>query len=203
MAKAATSGQARAFNAMIISRLDEEVLKQIDGGKFQQDAIDKPENFIPNFIEFINNGCRMQVIGNHEVNTDAIPSLPFDGATIEFHKKGGIIKLNPSAIVLHLSENQKDGKVIQGYELHKELKKMPVLSACVLDYLLVNPHLIPEEWKGKYIYFWGTIFRDPNGDLYVRCLFWRGGKWQSDCNWLGHVWDGDSPAALSQVSAKK
>ena len=37
MAKAATSGQARAFNAMIISRLDEEVLKQIDGGKFHSE----------------------------------------------------------------------------------------------------------------------------------------------------------------------
>ena len=202
MAKAATSGQARAFNAMIISRLDEEVLKQIDGGKFQQDAIDEPENFIPNFIKFINNGCRMQVIGNHEVNTDAIPSLPFNGATIEFHKKGKIIKLNPSAIVLHLSENQKDGKVIQGYELRKELKKMPVLNACVLDYLLANPHLIPEEWKDKYIYFWGTIFRDSHDNLCVRCLRWRDGEWQSYYNWLVDGWFGYNPAALSQVSAK-
>lgn len=56
MAKAATSGQARAFNAMTVSRIDEETLKQIDSEKFQK-AIDKPEEFISNFIAWINNGC--------------------------------------------------------------------------------------------------------------------------------------------------
>ncbi len=58
MAKAATSGQARAFNAMTVSRIDEEALKQIDGEKLQK-IIDKPEEFIPNFIAWINNGCKI------------------------------------------------------------------------------------------------------------------------------------------------
>lgn len=53
MAKAATSGQARAFNAMLISRLDEEVLERINSEKFQK-AIDEPNLFIPLFIELIN-----------------------------------------------------------------------------------------------------------------------------------------------------
>lgn len=58
MAKAATSGQARSFNAMTISRIDEKVLEQIDSEKFQE-AIDKPNEFISKFISWINNRCEM------------------------------------------------------------------------------------------------------------------------------------------------
>lgn len=33
------------------------------------------------------------------------------------------------------------------------------LNACVMDYLYLHPDLIPDDWKDKKIYFWGTIFR--------------------------------------------
>lgn len=58
MAKAATSGQARAFNSMIISRLDEETLKKIDGTEFQK-FIDSPEQFILNLVLWINSGSQI------------------------------------------------------------------------------------------------------------------------------------------------
>lgn len=107
-------------------------------------------------------------------------------------------------VVFHLSPNQKDGKVIEGHKLRKELEKnkVPVLNACVLDYLLLHPELIPEDWKKdengntRFIYFWGTVFRGADGGLYVRCLFWYGGAWDWDCLYLDDDWDVQNPSAI-------
>lgn len=65
-----------------------------------------------------------------------------------------------------------------------------------MDFYLANPHLIPEEWKGKAVFFWGTIYRDADGHLCVRYLYWRGGGWDWGYRWLDYVWDGDGPAAV-------
>jgi len=172
-------------------------LADIESGKIQE-LIDRQDkrSLIDEIIKFINNGGRMQMVGNHEVNTDIMPALPFPGATIEYHKKRGMVAINPSKVVLHLSPNQKNGKT-QGHNLRKELKGMPVMDACELDYYLANPHLIPEEWKGKAVFFWGTIFRYSDDSLCVRCLVWRGGAWVSSYGWLDNDFDGFLPAALS------
>ena len=71
-----------------------------------------------------------------------------------------------------------------------------MLNANVLDYLLANPHLIPEEWKGKYVFFWGTVYHRRDGDPCVRCLGWNGAGWSWASHWLGASWTGDRPAAL-------
>jgi len=39
------------------------------------------------------------------------------------------------------------------------------MNANVLDYLLAHPELIPEDWKNKYVFFWGTIYRYSSGGL--------------------------------------
>lgn len=114
--------------------------------------------------------------------------------------KTGVLEITDlvKQIVLHLSPNQKDGKVIEGNKLRAELEtdKVPVLNACVLDYLLLHPELIPEEWKTVgAIYFWGTVYRRPGGSLYVRCLCWGGSAWYWDGYWLGNDWNGQRPAA--------
>jgi hypothetical protein len=82
-------------------------------------------------------------------------------------------------IGLYIPEEQK--KVVAGNRVRELLQDQPVLPANVLDYLLANPHLIPEEWKGEFIFFWGTIYRDPSGRLVVRCLYWNGDRWDWDC----------------------
>lgn len=66
----------------------------------------------------------------------------------------------------------------------KELEDQPVLNANVLDFLREHPELIPDEWKGKFTFFWGTIYRHRDGDLYVRCLYWDGGRWDWGCDSL-------------------
>ncbi|MFA5009729.1 MAG: hypothetical protein WC553_00660 [Patescibacteria group bacterium] len=93
------------------------------------------------------------------------------------HQKGGKLEWNPEKIQLYLSNAQNDNSDIEGHELCRELKGKRVLNDCVLDWLIAHPEFIPEEWKGKYIFFWGTIYRDSSGYLRVRFLYWDGGRW--------------------------
>ncbi|MCX6765628.1 MAG: hypothetical protein NT136_01545 [Candidatus Moranbacteria bacterium] len=132
---------------------------------------------------------------DHVINCDADPFVP-SGWNVIRHKKGRQLKWDPTEISLYLSKKQRDRKVIEGNILHKELEKMPVLNANVLDYLLANPHLIPEEWKDKYVFFWGTIYRDSTGYLSVRYLDWHGGRWHWHGRWLDDDWSDFNPAAL-------
>jgi len=124
------------------------------------------------------------VITKVDIDCDAAPFNPWANNyfTIEEHQKGGQWKFDPKQVDFFLSSGQKDGKVVEGNELRKELVKKPVFNANVLDYLLAHPELIPDEWKTdgngdtRYIFFWGTVYRDRDGYLCVRCLYF-GDKW--------------------------
>lgn len=129
------------------------------------------------------------------IDCDANPFIP-DGWSVEEHKKGGMFKFNPEKISLHLSKKQKKGS-IKGKNLRKELANQPVLNANVLEYLLAHPELIPEEWKDKYIFFWGTIYRSSDGYSHVRCLYWDGSKWDWFYDWLVDGFNSDFPAAIT------
>lgn len=137
----------------------------------------------------------------HIIDCDARPFEPSGlMAAPESEQLSGRVRgqfvVSSGAIKLHLSTNQQDGKYIVGRELRKELANEPVLPANVLDWLLANPHLIPEEWKGEVVFFWGTIYRVANGSLCVRCLYFHVGAWHSGYDWLDDVWSGYDPAAL-------
>ncbi len=141
------------------------------------------------------------VMPEHLIDLDADPFVP-DGWKVEEHQKGGAFKWNPAEVKLHLDSGQKNGKRIEGDKLRKRLKGMPVLNANVLDYLLKNPQLIPEDWKKDekgnihYIFFWGTIYRYSVGRLCARCLCWSDGGWRWDARRLDLDWYGDDPAAV-------
>lgn len=134
----------------------------------------------------------------HVIDCDALPYEP-DGWKVVEHKRGGQLRFDPAKINLYLSEKQKDGGVIEGNKLRKELENQPVLNANVLDYLLAHPELIPGFWKEKHVFFWGTIYRDRDGYLCVRDLCRYGGRWDWDYYWLGHVWAGAYPAAVLAI----
>ncbi len=131
----------------------------------------------------------------HIIDCDADPFIPNDWSAEE-HKKGGLLKFNPAKISLFLSKDQKKCS-ISGNDLRKELSVKPVMNANVLDYLLAHPELIPGEWKGKFIFFWGTIYRDSGGRLCVRYLRWRGSEWSWRYSWCDDDFDSDNPAALA------
>lgn len=136
----------------------------------------------------------------HLIDCDADPFTP-NGWKVEEHKQCGKIEFGAANIEFYLSKKQGSG-VIEGHKLREELKGGPVLNANVLDYLLENPHLIPEDWKKdehgntRFIFFWGTIYRCSGGSLCVRCLFWSGGQWHWRDDWLECGWNSLSPAAL-------
>jgi len=132
---------------------------------------------------------------NHPIDLDADPFIP-DGWQVVEHEKGGRFEWNPVNISLYLADGQKDGKSMKRDALRQALKVQKVLNANVLDFLLKHPELIPEEWKGKFVFFWGTIYRSSVGDLYVRCLCWGGVGWHWGVDWLGDDWSACDPAAL-------
>ncbi len=146
-------------------------------------------------------GCAEINTIKHIIDLSADPHSP-NGWAIEEHRKGNAsFEFDPNLITFHLSEKQKGGKIIEGNKLRKELKDLPVFNANLLDYLLKNPNLIPEEWKKdgegntRYIFFWGTIYRSSDGNLCVRCLCWNDGQWYWDYRWLDGDWLGSYPAA--------
>ena len=143
------------------------------------------------------------------VDCDANPKIPsglyLTGEGTEHRKMGkitlekredGKLYANGKEVVRHLSPNQTNGKAIQGHKLRKELKDVQVLNACIMDALLANPQLIPDEWKSGYTYFWGTTFRSVSGGLCVECLYWSGGQWDWSYSWLDYDWGSRYPAAV-------
>lgn len=132
----------------------------------------------------------------HIIDCDADPFI-LDGWSVEEHRKGGVFKWNAEGVTLYLDKGQKNGKWIEGNKLRQALAGKPVLNANVLDYLLAHPHLIPEEWKDKAVFFWGTIYRDRDDCLCARYLRWFGGRWSWNASWFGYVWDDSRPSAVS------
>ena len=140
------------------------------------------------------------IIQKHLIDLTADPFIP-EGWAVEEHqkpagKKNSFFAWDASRVKFHLDPGQKDGKTINGNTLRTKLGGQQVLNANVLDYLLAHPELVPEEWKGKAIFFWGTIYRYSSGNLYVRCLCWGGGQWGWDNRWLGFDWGGVDPALV-------
>lgn len=123
------------------------------------------------------------------IDLDADPFIPGGWRVIE-HKKGGKWKYDPKKIGLYLSKKQQDGNKIDGHDLRKELESQPVMNANLLDFYLRNPHLIPSGWKDKYVFFWGTIYCDKDGNLYVRCLACLEERWGWYSGGLHNNWNG-------------
>jgi hypothetical protein len=130
------------------------------------------------------------------VDCDASPFIP-QGWTVESHQRSGQFKLGRKSVTFYLSEQQKKGSVISGHEFLKELSGKAVLNANVLDELLKHPEIIPEEWKDKNVFFWGTIYRRSRGDLCVLHLFWSGSAWRWFFSGLGHDFGPGHPAILA------
>jgi hypothetical protein len=119
----------------------------------------------------------------HIIDSDSEPSSDQEGLVIERHERGGLIKWPISAAMVFRGRSV-GGRYTVSDNLGSILKAgKQSLNATVLDYLLKNTHLIPAEWKGKYVFFWGTVYRDAEG-LYVRCLHWCEDGWSSFYSWL-------------------
>ncbi len=186
------------------SQLMATLLTNIDPGQLDpemvQVAIGTPQQTGRAMQAFINAGCRMPPGAPPILNFDIDPFIP-EGWSIHpedqiASRLTGSWELDLGKIGLHLDTGQQDGKDIVGHELKRSLESQQVLPAHVLDYLLVHPELIPESWKGKDIFFWGTVYRKSVGYLYVHFLFWSSGKWRWDSFRLGSPWYDRHPCAV-------
>ncbi len=131
------------------------------------------------------------------IDCDADPFVP-NFYCVHDHIKGGFFEWDLSQIELYFDKGQQEGKSIRGSDLRRKLAGKKVLNACVLDFLLAHPDLIPEEWKGKLVFFWGTIYRRFDNNLCVRCLYWNGDRWCWTSLWLDRDFGGCDPAVLSK-----
>ena len=145
------------------------------------------------------------------LDLDAEPKLPFPLARVESHQRGGIVEIEnrpdglyiaSRRVLLHNSEKQVVG--IQGHELQIDLKGEAVLNVNALHFLIENQDFIPsdEEWRRDkqgnvvMIYFWGTVFRHPSGDLGVVYMKWDGTTWDWFCSSIANYWLTNKPAAI-------
>jgi len=93
---------------------------------------------------------------------------------------------------------------IKGEEGLRRLKEAGYirLDAKVFQILWENNALIPESWKQKtngsttYIFFNGTVLRDPGGGRDVLALCWSAGQWGRDDRWLEEDWHVSDPSVV-------
>lgn len=113
-----------------------------------------------------------------------------DVATVDLSKVNRVLTLREGESYVGGEENLRRLK-----ERAKETGET-LLDVRVLEELLAHPHLIPEEWKSGVTYFWGTIFRDADGNRSVPCLIWNGKRWYWNYIWLAYDWNLNKPAAV-------
>lgn len=78
-----------------------------------------------------------------------------------------------------------DERSFTGKELQKRARKLNInLGQHTAEYLLEHQDEIPEEWRGTYLVFPGTVWRGSGGDRSVSCLYWGGERWCLDFGWL-------------------
>ena len=143
------------------------------------------------------------------VDLDAAPFTP-DGWRVLSHKQGGQWKYDATKVVLYESERlsvdwSRDDYPprVDGIKLYQELESQMVMNANLLDFYLAHPHLIPENWGNRHVFFWGTIYyAGPDESIIpcnfngVRCLYWKCGEWRSYHRWLDESWGLLEPAVL-------
>ncbi len=200
-----------------MTRRTDELKRRINEGTLEYDWVMDELQQVVEGRKFETPAAVVPVIGKPQpaplpmsiiVDCDANPKIPSGlyltgdgtehrpmGAITLVKRDDGKLYANGKEVVRYLSKKQRDGNYIQGHKLCKELRDVQVLNACIMDALLANPKLIPNEWKNGYTYFWGTIFRGANSSLYVGYLFRDGDRWRWDCRWLGYDWRVQSPAA--------
>jgi hypothetical protein len=104
-----------------------------------------------------------------------------------------------------------DGEnLISGEEKINRLKKMDNrirLGADLFKKFWENQYLIPEEFKERindkitFIFFDGTVLKNPRGNRCVWCLFWKDQKWNKGCLELKFSWSVSCKSATLKIVA--
>lgn len=111
------------------------------------------------------------------------------GLTVRDHAKDYVVDPTEVALLLHCSTAQAVGRV-SGHDVRAALVKIPVLNANVLDFLMIpeNHCYIPENWRGRKVFFWGTTYMVAHGEECVRFIEWGSHGWASSYRRLSDEW---------------
>ena len=125
----------------------------------------------------------------HKINCDEEPVINFPLVGLYENRKDGILIYNPEKLKIYISKGQKGRKQMYLEDILKDFRKEPFhgFNAKVLEYLLENPGLIPEEFKRRdrfdrrrYFLFPETEFKNFDGVALIKTLFWKENKWETD-----------------------
>ncbi len=136
------------------------------------------------------------------IDCDAKSSIEY--GSIWEHAKGGMFAWSHKNVGLYQSKAEHSylGRYIIGYDLISELREkgVPALNACVLDFLLDHQDHVPEAWKGKKIWFPGTIYNFyPSYSGTIAGLYWDSTYhcWKRELRSLGTAFTGNSYIATN------
>ena len=94
-------------------------------------------------------------------------------------------------------KNYDNGRVHGEEKLHRLKASGHIrLDAKIFQTFWENKDRIPEIWRGKCVYFDGTVLQSPSGCRYVLYLDWRGDEWDWHYYWLESDWGDSSPSAV-------
>ncbi|MES2953315.1 MAG: hypothetical protein V4674_02045 [Patescibacteria group bacterium] len=115
-----------------------------------------------------------------KVDLSASPSLYSSLAVVQEHEVGPQHwEWDPGNTELYVHQYQRKGWALNTVELRKELAGRKTLNACLIDFLLAHPHLIPPEWESWHVLFLGTTYRDVMFDVSrIRYLYRKGTDWK-------------------------
>ena len=113
------------------------------------------------------------------IDCDGLPFLPDQGWKAEIGPKEGTLKFDSTTVELikigfHKSEWEAISKKLSGV----------ALNGCVLNHLLLHQNLIPAEWIGKKIFFWGTTYTESSGVKCVLYLVYFNNEWTWEAQYL-------------------
>lgn len=127
------------------------------------------------------------------IDCEAAPLTPCDYLgghplmNLHRHEKSGQLNF-PATQIEQMLLNATECSYTEGRLLNSDACAR--LNANVLDFFLLNQHLIPEKLKNKEVFFWNTRYCNPNSQYsiddsqYIRCLFWGDDKWKSKYVWV-------------------
>lgn len=102
----------------------------------------------------------------------------------------------------------KDGEeYAEGNTILTRFGKDVPLNIEAFQYLWEHQDEIPESWKEKtngyttYVFFDGLVVRDPDGGRCSLCLYWSGGRWNWNYDWLDFGRVADCPSAVVASTA--
>lgn len=111
------------------------------------------------------------------------------GWTLEKEGPGhpaGVTKPGDLKLVTFLNYGEQS---VTGTELEQRASELGVLGQHTAEWLLDHQYEIPAEWRRYYLVFLDSVWQSSDGNRYVPCLYWGGGRWYLDFDWLAYGFD--------------